>query len=204
MEFSAIDITQILVTLVSTTGAIIIAFLGRRAEGAERPMEVGREAKKPPLSRWTLGMWACIAIAALNTVILGWRLLRPVDAAITYPANQARVDQIETVRGTVQGLPAGQVIWVVIFPQEVGRYYPQNWPADLEAGGEWSSITYIGVPSDTGKRFDVLVVLADAEAQNAFNAYLADARDRADWPGLEALPSGAVIYDRITVTRNEQ
>jgi hypothetical protein len=113
----------------------------------------------------------------------------------------ARVDQTEVVRGTFQGLPTGKTIWIVLFIPEVGQYYPQNRPADLEAANRWSSLAYIGIPSDTGKRFDILAVVADTGAQNAFNAYLADARDRSDWAGMEALPEGAVIYDRITVTR---
>jgi len=204
MEFSGTNITQILVTLISTIGAVIYAVVGRKAENTKRLAGEEKEVKRPPLSKWALGMWACIAIAVINTGFLGWRLLRPApttDVAITYPINLAKVDQTETVRGTVQGLPAGQVIWVVVFAQEVGRYYPQNRPADLEAGNKWSSLVYIGIPSDTDKRFDILAVIADTEAQNAFNAYLADARDRSDWAGLEALPAGAVIYDRITVTR---
>jgi len=198
MEFSSADITQILVTLISTIGTVICAVVGRKVE------EEG--SKRPPMavSKWAVGMWVCMAIAIINSAYFGWRLLRPsptTDVSITYPINQARVDHTETVRGTSQELPAGQVIWVVVFAQKVGRYYPQNRPADIEAGDNWSSIVYIGIPDDTGNRFDIIAVVASTEAQDAFNAYLADAGDQSDWPGLEALPEGAVIYDRITVTR---
>ncbi len=199
MEISAIDITQILVTLISTIGAIVSARMGKRIESAPPSTE-----KSSTTTKWALGMWICIIVAVVNTVILGWRLLSPAPAtkvAITYPVNLARVEQSETLRGTVEGLPPGQVIWVVIFVQDVGRYYPQNRPADIEAGGKWSSLVYIGQPNDSGKRFDIIAVVANGEAQNAFNVYLADARDRSDWPGLEALPAGATIHDRITVTR---
>jgi len=205
MEFPGIDATQVLVTLISTVGAVICAVAGKRAESASRREgEEEKEVGKPSSSKWVLGVWVCIAIAVINTGFLGWRLLRPeptTSVAIVYPANLARVDQAETVRGTVQALPAGQVIWVVVFAQEVGRYYPQNRPADVEAGGKWSSLAYIGMPADTGKKFDILAVVANAEAQDAFGVYLADARDRSDWAGLEALPAGAVIHDRIAVTR---
>jgi hypothetical protein len=207
MQFSGIDITQILVTLISTAGAILCAVVGKKAEDAKHRRDAEkRRADKPPmpLSKWAVGMWICIVVAVMNSGLLGWRWLRPgptTDVTITYPINQARVDQTETVRGTSQGLSAEQVIWVVVFVQEVGRYYPQNRPADMEAGDNWSSIVYIGIPADTGKRFDILAVVANEEAQDAFTVYLADARDRSDWPGLESLPAGAVIYDRITVTR---
>jgi len=202
MEFSAINITQILTTLITTVGAIVCAVVGKKVESKQ----VGRPEPlpKPPASIWAWGMWACIVIAVVNTGILGWRLFSPpppTGVTITYPINLARVDQTEVVRGTFQGLPTGKTIWIVLFIPEAGRYYPQNRPADLEAANRWSSLAYIGVPSDTGKRFDILAVVADTGAQNAFNAYLADARDRSDWAGMEALPEGAVIYDRITVTR---
>jgi hypothetical protein len=202
MEFSAINVTQILTTLITTMGAVVCALVGKKVENSRI-----RDTELPPkssMSMWAWGMWACIAIAVVNTGILGWRLLRPSPATeviITYPTNLSRVEQTETVRGTVVGLPEEQVVWVIVFMQEVGRYYPQNRPADLEASNRWSSLVYIGVPSDTDKRFDILVVVADTNAQNALNAYLADARDRGDWAGMEALPEGAVIYDRITVTR---
>lgn len=198
MEISTIDITQILVTLISTIGAIVSARVGKKVESAPPSTE------KSLLNKWAFGMWICTIVAVVNTVILGWRLISPTPTTkvvITYPVNLARVEQSETVRGTVERLPAGQVIWVVIFVQEVGRYYPQNRPADIEAGGKWSSLVYLGQPNDSGKRFDVIAVVANAEAQNAFNAYLADARDRGDWPGLETIPAGAMIYDRVTVTR---
>ncbi len=204
MEFSAIDVTQILTTLITTIGAIICAIIGKRVE-SKHLSGLGSEPLPPrPTSVWAWGMWVCIAIAVVNTGILGWRLLRPspsMEVAITYPTNLSKVEQTETIRGTVTKLPEEHVIWVVVFIQEVGRYYPQNRPADLEAGGRWSSLVYIGVPSDIDKRFDILAVVADTNAQNVFNAYLAEARDRSDWAGLEMLPEGAVIYDRITVTR---
>lgn len=83
----------------------------------------------------------------------------------------------------------------------MGRFYPQNRPVDVEAGANWSSVVYLGVAADVGARFDILAVVANAEAQQAFDAYLAEARDKSDWSGLTALPEGAVIHDRITVVR---
>jgi hypothetical protein len=49
--------------------------------------------------------------------------------------------------------------------------------------------------------FDAIAVLADGASQTAFNNYLAEARDKKDWRGLEELPAGAKIYSRVTVTR---
>jgi len=123
------------------------------------------------------------------------------EVKITCPADFDQVDVTEMARGTSQLVPDGHVIWVVLFPQITGRYYPQNDPAVIEATGNWSSSVCIGVEGDVGLKFDILAVVADEAAQSSFRAYLADAKDRKDWPGLERLPEGATVYHRITVTR---
>ena len=122
---------------------------------------------------------------------------------ITQPIEGGKVDQTEMVKGTSQRIPDGHVIWVVLFVQKVGRYYPQNQPADIQANGDWASVTYIGVPKDVGLKFDILAVSADKEGQNALNRYLVNARDRSDYAGLERLPNGVAIYDRVSVTRKQ-
>lgn len=197
-----IDFTQILITVISTAGAVICAYIGKKVESG------GGEPTSPGVRRsiriWAGGMWLAIAIALINTGILVWRLWRPsppTEVTITYPADLSEVEQSETIRGTVQGLPEGHVIWVVVFVQEVGRYYPQDRPVELEANGEWSLLAYIGVSFDIGKKFDILAVVADTKAQSAFSAYLLNAKERNEWSGLERLPEGATIYDRVTVTR---
>ena len=81
------------------------------------------------------------------------------------------------------------------------RYYPQNNPAAVQANGDWISLTFIGIEEDVNKKFDIIVVLADKRAQDAFNAYRKQSEDTDTWPGLERLPEGVTIYDRITVTR---
>jgi hypothetical protein len=201
------DIAQIAISLISTIGAVLCAWLGKKAEDrkkAERKGKSRETVQQPRLNGWTIGMLACILIAVANTGLLAWRFLVPepsTEVEISYPYNQSQVERTETIRGTSQAIPDGSVIWVVAIPQQVGRYYPQNYPADVEAQGNWSSITYIGIEGDGGKKFDILAVVADRTAQDAFNAYLADARDKSDWPGLEKLPEGATVYARITVTR---
>ena len=120
---------------------------------------------------------------------------------ITQPAEGTKVEQTEMVKGTSQRIPSEQVIWVVVFVHKVGRYYPQNNPADVQPSGDWASVTYIGVQADVGLKFDLIAVLADKEAQSAFNKYLVDARDKNNYIGLQQLPNGATIYDRVSTTR---
>lgn len=202
------EITQIVVTVISTVGAVLCARFGKKeAESRETEEKgkgegVGTEPQR--FSKWIIGVWICILIAVVNSGFLAWRFLVPepsTEVEITYPLDQSRVEQTNVVRGTSQAIPADCVIWVVVFPQEVSRYYPQNYPADTEAKDNWSTVAYIGVEGDVDKKFDILATVVDEAAQDAFNAYLADARDKSDWLGLTRLPEGAIVYDRVSVTR---
>lgn len=124
-----------------------------------------------------------------------------VTLQISQPIEGAKINQTETVKGNSQNIPAGSVIWIVVFLPSTGRYYPQNFPADVQANGDWTSLCYIGQANDSGLKAEFIVVLADKSAQDAFNAYLQDAKDKNDYSGLERLPAGATIYQRISVTR---
>ena len=125
----------------------------------------------------------------------------PITVKITYPSDGSEVEGEVTVRGTSQNIPEGQVIWIVIYVHEVRRYFPQDLPADVQANGDWESPVIIGIEEDIGKRFDIIVVLVDQEAQDEFNEYLEKWKGKYPSPGLERLPEGVVIYERITVTR---
>lgn len=125
----------------------------------------------------------------------------PTEVIISQPLNQAKVDQTDMVKGNSQNIPVGSVIWIVVFLPATGRYYPQNLPADVQANGVWSSVIHVGQLGESGLKADLIAVLADESAQDSFNAYLADARDKNDFSGLELLPVGVTIYHRISVVR---
>lgn len=207
MVFSSVEVTSVIVALISTAGTVICAVLGKKA-GNTKSHEAGKASEKRRLSFniWAAGMLLCLLVAVGSFSFMVWRLwprLEPsTEVAIVHPSDMAQAEQTITVRGTSKGLQEDHVIWVLVFAQEVGRYYPQNKPVIMEAGDRWSSLVYIGVENDTGKKFDIIAVIGDSEAQDAFNAYLAEAGDRDDWPGMVELPRGATIYVRISVIRN--
>jgi hypothetical protein len=200
MEFEPVDITQLVVTIISVGGTIYIEKI-KQTISEPKPPDGETRVK---LRRLTLIMWVCIAIAIINSVIFGWRSFRingKTNVAITYPANLDEVNQIETIRGSVNNLPAKHEMIVAVFLPEVERFYPQDQPITFEAGDKWSGIVCIGTQSDIGKKFDLIIIMANEEAQISFQAYFIEGRIRESWAGLDQLPDGAVIYDRITVTR---
>jgi len=197
MSISATDITQILITLITTFGAIYCARIEKK-----------KTEKKTPSQRTTplllIGMWICIAVAIINSGLLGWRLFNPhskMEVAISYPTDQEMVEQSINVRGTYRNLKSDHVIWIMIYVYDAGRYYPQNDSAIIEANDRWSSMAFIGGSNDIGKKFDIIVLIADEKAKNDITQYLEDAKERYSWDGLLTLPKGAIIFDRITVQR---
>lgn len=121
--------------------------------------------------------------------------------SITAPSDGATVDIIAPVHGTAANVPAGQAIWIVVYANNADRYYPQETVIDLQANGQWSTHSHLGVNASKGETFDIMVVLADKQVQDTFNNYLANSRSQQDFSGLPTLPRGVVIYDSVTVTR---
>ena len=200
MQIQPIDITQIIVAIITAIG-IIIAARQRRMQ-RERPRPEGEPRRiTRRISTWTILMVVCLILLAANLGGWGWRYWSKPKIEITYPYDGANVETREMVRGTSQKIPEGQAIWIMVYPHVVGRYYPQDNPTDVQANGDWTSLIYIGIKEDVNRKFDIIAVLADKRAQDAFNAYFKKAKDTKTWPGLERLPEGATIYDRITVTR---
>ena len=195
MQIQPIDITQIIVAIITAIG-IIIAARQRRMQ-RERPRLDGEPRR---ISTWTILMGVCIILLVANLVVFGLRYWEP-EIKITYPYDGATVEIREIVRGTSQKIPEGQAIWIIVYPHLVDRYYPQNNSADVQANGDWTSNTSISIEEDVNRKFDIIAVLADKRAQDAFEAYIKQAKDTKTWPGLGKLIEGTTIYDRITVMR---
>lgn len=167
--------------------------------------DAGIEIKRVPIDKW----YHNIEFSSDGTKIIADGDILQVFSTptlstmvrITYPSDGSKVERKVTVRGTSQNIPEGQVIWVVIYVHEARRYFPQDLPADVQVNGDWVSPVIIGIDEDVGKEFDIIVVLVDQKAQDAFNDYLKDWGGKYPSPGLERLPEGALIYQRITVTR---
>ncbi len=197
-QIQPIDITQIIVAIITAIGIIIAARQRRMQRNRPRP-----DGESRRIGTWTILMGVCLILLAANLGVFGWRYWGPTtEVEITYPSDGANVEIREMARGTSQKIPEGQAIWIVVYTHVVDRYYPRDNHADVQANGDWaSSLTYIGIEEDVNKKFDIIAVLADKRAQDAFNAYLKQSEDTETWPGLKRLPEGATIYDRITVTR---
>ncbi len=119
---------------------------------------------------------------------------------ITIDSTSNTVDIKEDMSGIAKNIPEGDEIWIFVHPHTVNKYYPERSSAVIQ-NGEWSLSVGIGSENDAGKEFDIIVVLADTNAQEEINTYFAECEKTGEWPGMDNIPDSAKEYDRIAVTR---
>jgi len=122
---------------------------------------------------------------------------------IRQPDNGDSVPYKMKVSGHYEGNLAGWKLWVLVHPKDSDRYYPQR-PTDIdrEEPNTWSVTTIFGqdTPIESGKKFEIIVYLADSQADGTLREYVNKAIATDNWPGL-LLPSGLTEFHRVTVTR---
>lgn len=225
MEFEKIDVTQIVIALISLVGMIygarkqsVVVGPGGTTDtttGTRRKPRAGTPAPKPDETpqpdlravlrrRWpTILIVGCALIFFANLGYSVWRAANPDDpeVAITSPSDGGTGVYMQPVRGTSDHIPDDKTLWLVVFSYHSNLYYPASKPADMEVSGQWASTAYLGLPETAGESFDLLAVLVDREAKADFEAYAERCQAANDWPGYEALPADTEVYDRVMVTR---
>lgn len=122
------------------------------------------------------------------------------EIVITYPSTDSKVNLYETIEGTSQNIPEGYQIWVLGHGDD-GRYYPRPESKDIQENGKWDIEMDIGTESDSGVSYDIIVMLADAKANEIFDEYATTYTQSGEWPIVTKTPDGAIKYDEIRVTR---
>jgi hypothetical protein len=170
---------------------LLTAWAQRRSQGVNRPGFLAPVLK--------VALWVGILVLVLD---LGWlggywlaEVKRPMH--ITAPFNDQAVNLRQQVLGTSREIPAGQTLWVFVAPHRTPIYSPQQSPAIIQPDGAWSSLTFVGSAGDKGKVFDIVLALVDQQGQQAIHNYLAANSQN----GLDGLPPGATIVDKLTVWR---
>lgn len=123
------------------------------------------------------------------------------DIEIIHPVEETNWQ--ENIGGIAKNIPDGYELWILVYSQEKEQYYPYT--KVVPEDDQWViKPLIIGFKSDYHKRFDIIAVLADIEAQKIFNNYLDEAAENEEniySQGRYLIPDGAKEYDRITLTR---
>ncbi len=150
----------------------------------------------------------------------------PVPAVSDTPSPTSAPATVAAGRGFRIGLADGEVvaqhqlvtgsyapasrddIWLFVRPSN-GLYYPQS--ADpcagapaLKANGLWEAPAVFGEAGDAGKPFDLLAVNADGPTSQSITDTLSTWCRAQNYPGMEALPSGASVAGSVRVTRGAE
>ncbi len=144
-----------------------------------------------------------VIVVGLTALVLGgsgYLALRSRGTRIEIadPSSASRVDPIEIVSGTSRSIPAGNEIVVVVYSHADGHYYPNDQAALIDATGAWESPnTIVGAREDGGQLFDIIAALVNVDGRRALAVYY-PIPERA---GLETLPDGVTVFDRVEVLR---
>lgn len=125
--------------------------------------------------------------------------------SVTNVTDRSRVPQTITLTGTYDGI-AGD-IWVLVYVYN-GRWYPQSIAPCIGdhirmENGEWWSRVSFGGAQDRGRPFDIVVILADAEASKFLNEAQSAGCRNDYYPGLRTfqLPKGIEVKSHYRVYR---
>jgi hypothetical protein len=120
--------------------------------------------------------------------------------------NNDTVPQILSVEGAYSNEVIDH-IWVLVYPPN-GRYYPQSTDAcagisTVQSGGLWQADISLGGEGDAGKPFDIIVVLANEEANAVFERRQEIGCQTGSFPGLLfiELPQGIDEKASVSVIR---
>jgi hypothetical protein len=130
---------------------------------------------------------------------------QPTPGAVTITSLQdgQLVDCDTLVQGTYASDVTGK-IWPVILaaskyhPQDVGGHAPPMNNGKLIATVHFGDCSQPA--RDTGKPFQLFIVIANQEANQAFEDYFTTAQSRG-FPGMVVLPDGVTVIGPISVTR---
>lgn len=191
--------TEIVVALINNIAPIITAIATIITLIFET--EIGKKLIKRILSsrqaKITMYVFMVIAIVSSSLFVVSLYLFPKPEVTITQAFNAGAY---ETINGTWKNIPTGKVIWVVSYSYLVNLYYPMDYPAITTASGGWTSPATFG--GNVGEKFDVIVLLANKDAQEAINAYITQSKIEDYHRGIANLPEGTEVFVQITVTRN--
>jgi len=105
----------------------------------------------------------------------------------------------ENIKGTATNIPDGYQLWILVYPKTAQKYYPQHDSIEIQ-DGKWSIPIRIGNENNVGEKFDIVAVLADQNANEKFELYKGYC-DTGSCPGMADIPEGAEICDSIEITR---
>lgn len=140
----------------------------------------------------------CASTPIRSEAIAGTATLRGISDRDRVPT------VVDPLEGSVSGAAPGSNVWVLVYPHRAEKFYPQTHrpeltPATVTGGGFRTAASFGG---GDGELYDVIVVLANAEASQTLSKTLAEWSRTGEFRGLLAneLPNGLDEKQCVLVT----
>jgi hypothetical protein len=208
MKFTAAEILQLLVPIIGLIVAIInliTAIKRRYSESRVIPNEstsggkrIGKKRNKKSYRKLVIAL--IIIIISIPGINIAYKkfFIEPI-IKIGYPVNNQKVNDVETIEGTFRNITQNnQLIWVAIYSYVDNKYFLYESAKIDYVHKKWGNNQLtIGTQSDTGKQFNIIVLLVDYKSKQYDDIinYLNDTNKH----GLDNLPLGSHIYNEIKV-----
>jgi len=169
----------------------------------------GAIPRKKLLSGWRIWIVIVIGVLVLFAFIGPLQFIRsylPVrpqhTVRILQPYNGDSVPYEIQIRGDYRGNVRGWSLWVIVYPHNSQRYYPQR-PVEIRSDNSWRVVARFGQDSleANGKIFDVSIYLASSQTDRELREYIKEADRTGYWSGMPSVPNGLTLLDRVTVIR---
>ena len=123
---------------------------------------------------------------------------KEIYAVINNPQDGSKFNGPIDLNGIARNIPANSHLWLVVCPRESIGCWPQYREIIPNKNtGAWNGRVVIG--GDDGKLLDIVLVCANAEANNSFNDYIIN-QEKNHFP-TEPMPEGAKSLAHITVIK---
>jgi hypothetical protein len=119
---------------------------------------------------------------------------------ILQPRNGDAVPYETQIRGYYTGSIEDRDLWVIVYPHDSSRYYPQR-PAEIRGDNTWFVMAHLGTPEQIGTVFDISVYVASSQADQKLREYINEADKTGNWLGIPSVADGLMLLDRVAVTR---
>lgn len=134
----------------------------------------------------------------------------PTPAAPVYLLNVAEGDDVAMAYTLIGGRSSEitENVWIFLRPAESNRLYPQSANAcegksTAQSDDRWEVAVRFGGPDNVGEFFEIIVTSATAAAGENISNTLQTWCQQNSYPGLEDLPTGVTIHQRLMVQRND-
>jgi hypothetical protein len=152
---------------------------------------------------WQIKKTRIILFVLLSIMVFGAYYFMQPTIKISSPIDDALINKTIDIIGTAKRIPEDAPIWAATYGYPpTNRYYPQSQLIYPDPNGRWSLRDInVGDDTDSGEKFDIVVLQANDKAHEYLSDYMRNTSLSGAWEGLEKIPSGAKVLDRITVTR---